>query len=132
LIFRILRTREGVGFAGVSTFSVSATAKDLYDAEEIVGQLLLWRASFGVEDCDADVVEKEDSLEEFEGEATKTVPCGHDNLFDISLYREFQNGRKPLAFPIDAAGDVGDDETVGAPVAEESDLSLEVIFLSPR
>ena len=104
----------------------------MHDAEEIVGQLLLWRASLGVEDCDGDVVEEEDSLEEFEGEAAKTVPCGHDNLFDVSLNREFQNGRKALTFPVDAAGDVGDDETVGTPVIEETDLSLEVIFLSPR
>jgi hypothetical protein len=104
----------------------------LHDAEEIVGQLLFWRASFGVEDCDADVVEKEDPFEEFEGESTKTVPCGHDNLFDISLHREFQNGRKAFTFPVDTAGNVGDDKTVGTSDVEVSDLSLEVVFLSPR
>jgi hypothetical protein len=104
----------------------------LHNAEEIIGQLLLWRASLGVEDCDADVVEEEDPLKEFEGESTKTVPCGHDNLFDISLHREFQNGCKTFTFPVDAASDVCDDDSSGASGLKEPNLSLEVIFLPPR
>ena len=67
-----------------------------------------------------------------EGEAAKAVPCGHDNFSDISLHREFQNGRKAFAFPVDAGSNICDDDTLGTVPFEETDLSLKVVLLPPR
>ena len=58
-------------------------------------------------------------FDEFEGEAAKTVPCGHDDFVDISFVSEFQNGFK-FAFPVE----VGDDDVVGILDPEEGDFPL--------
>jgi len=128
LIFRIRITR----FDGVSPFPVPSAAKDLNNAKEVVGQLLFWGHFGGVEDCDSDAVDGKDVFDELKGEAAKTVPCGHDDFVDISLVSEFQNGFKALAFPIDSAGDVGDDDVVGILNSQEGDLAVKVIPLFPR
>jgi hypothetical protein len=128
LIFLIRITR----FDGVSPSSVSPATKDLHNAKEVVRQFLFWGHFGGVEDCDSDAVDGKDVFDEFKGEAAKTVPCGHDDFVDISFVSEFQNGFKALAFPVDAAGDVGDDDVVGIFNSQEGDLAVKVIPLLPR
>jgi hypothetical protein len=116
----------------VFPFSVSSAAKDLNNAKEVVGQFLFWGHFGGVEDCDSDAVDGKDVFDEFKGEAAKTVPCGHDDFVDISFVSEFQNGFKALTFPIDSAGNVGDDNVVGIFNSEEGDLAVKIIPLFPR
>ena len=82
------------------------------NAKEVVLEFSFWGHFGGVKDCDSNVMDGKDVFNEFKGEAAKTVPCGHDDFIDISFVSEFQNGFKALTFPVDATGDVGDDDVV--------------------
>ena len=65
-------------------------------------------------------------LDEFKPEAGESVPVGNHKIELISAVKSFQYGDESLAFPVESAGDVGDDLGLGIELSHVSDLLLEV------
>jgi len=68
-------------------------------------------------------------LDEFGSETGESIAVGNHNFLDFSSIRAVQNGEKTLAFEVDAARDVADDDVVWKIRPHCCDLAVEIISL---
>lgn len=122
----------GAEVAGIPPLAVATAAEDLDDGEEVVGELLLCGQVCGVEDEQADAALLEDVFQQLEGKAAQAVPGGHHDFSESSLVCGVQKGEQPLALPVDARADVGDELVVWVLGQQEVGLALQVVLLLGR
>lgn len=111
--------------------SLLSANEDGVDGHEVFCKFLLFRSDLiGCCRCvyhvDLGREQAENMLEQFEGETTQPVSVGNGNRLDKPLARVVQKRLETFALPVDAAGNIGDEDVVWECGAECIDLSIKI------
>ena len=110
----IVRVRSLLGVSFVSSPTVESTRKDRNDRENVLAELgLSGLVHCRVENHDLCTVLCEESGEELEREAGKSVSMGNHNFLEISSFREVHQGFKSLSLVVESRPNVADDSIFG-------------------
>jgi hypothetical protein len=106
------------------------------DSQEVVAKFAgkgvsggRWWLFAATENHEADVMDFEDPGKEFNGKSCKAVFVGNHNFADLSGEHGTQKGTQPLALPVEARADVGDELVAGVGCLQDRFLALKIGFL---